>query len=389
MFWQIIPKFVLLMQPTITFNPNIITWAIQRAGYDFDEFADQKFPKIRAWLDQSKQPTVRQLEEFSHKVHIPFGYLFLNEPPLETTPIPFFRTGNTRTNKVSLNVYDTILLLQRRQEWLSEYLAAEGNQSLAFIGKYPIGADPKIVAADMRQELGLSEDWAMQHPTWERAKSYLHQQIEELGVIISLNGVVNNNNTRKISVEECRGFVLVDPIAPFMFVNNNDGKAAQMFTIAHELAHIWLGQSAGFDFRQMMPADDPLEKTCNQIAAEFLVPEAHFLDIWPKTTDFRKISHIFKVSPIVAARRALDLGCINKPTFFAYYNAYQQSFIQKRQNISGGGDFYATQKSRLGLPFVGHLNQALKEGKILYRDAYRLTSLKSNSYQNFIQHQSL
>lgn len=87
------------------------------------------------------------------------------------------------------------------------------------------------------------------------------------------NGVVENNSHRKISVYECRGFVLVDEMAPFMFINNADWKSAQMFSIVHELAHIWTGHSAGFDFRRLQPADDPIEKLCDQIAAEFLVPE--------------------------------------------------------------------------------------------------------------------
>ncbi len=55
-----------------------------------------------------------------------------------------------------------------------------------------------------------------------------------------------------------------------MFINNSDGKAAQMFTISHELAHIWTGHSAGFDFRELLPANDPVELLCDKVAAEFL-----------------------------------------------------------------------------------------------------------------------
>lgn len=367
----------------VNVSPNMITWAIGRAGYDLDEFIATKYPKVQDWLDDKKKPTVRQLEEFSHKVHLPFGYLFLQEPPVEKLPIPFFRTGKAPAEKVSLNVYDTILLLQKRQEWVAEYLKDAGFAPLGFVGKYDAQSNPLEIVADMRQTLGLEENWASRFPNWEQAKAHLAGCIEETGVIISFNSVVENNNHRKIEVEECRGFVLVDKMAPFMFVNAGDGKAAQMFTLAHELAHIWTGQSAGFDFRQMLPANDPIELLCDKVAAEFLAPAAAFNREWEKKADIQAIARRFKVSPIVAGRRALDLGKIGKGQFFKFYNDYVKKIRLQKKSQSGGGDFYATQKSRLSLRFMAHLNQALKEDKILYRDAYKLTGLRGDTFQNF------
>lgn len=92
--------------------------------------------------------------------------------------------------------------------------------------------------------------------------------IEDKGIITVFNGIVENNTSRPIPVDECRGFVW-DEMAPFMFINNADWKSAQMFTIVHELAHIWTGHSAGFDFRKLQPADDPIEILCDKVAAEF------------------------------------------------------------------------------------------------------------------------
>ena len=97
------------MENRVDINNNNITWAIARAGYDLDEFIATKFPKVQEWLDNTKKPTVKQLEDFSNKVHLPFGYLFLAEPPLERLPIPFFRTGKQPATHISLNVYDTII----------------------------------------------------------------------------------------------------------------------------------------------------------------------------------------------------------------------------------------------------------------------------------------
>ncbi len=370
------------MRTEVNINSNMFTWAIARAGYDLSDFA-LKFPKIRDWLDQKKKPTVKQLEAFSKKVHLPFGYLFLPEPPKENLPIPFFRTNNGGKSNVSVNVYDTILLMQQRQDWLKEYLMENDFQPLPFVGKFRNSRDYTEIVDDIRNTLGLNNEWASSFKTWQEALEHLAQKIEDIGITIVFNGVVENNTSRLISVDECRGFVLVDPIAPFMFINNSDGKAAQLFTIIHELAHIWTGHSAGFDFRQLLPANDPIELLCDKVSAEFLVPAESFVGVWKTRPGIANTARYFKVSEIVIARRALDLGYLTKPEFFTFYNEYSNREFFKKENQSDGGNFYATAKKRIGLTFAAHINQAVKSGKLLYRDAYKLTSLKGDTYQTF------
>jgi Zn-dependent peptidase ImmA (M78 family) len=207
--------------------------------------------------------------------------------------------------------------------------------------------------------------------------------IEDKGIITVFNGVVENNGFRKIPVDECRGFVLVNEMAPFMFINNADWKSAQMFTIVHELAHIWTGHSAGFDFRKLQPADNPIEILCDKVAAEFLVPENSFNEVWDYNPTIRYASRYFKVSEIVIARRALDTGKLTRQQFFAFYEEYSNREFAKKELQSSGGDFYATTKKRLSLTFASHINNAVKSGNLLYRDAYKLTSLKGDTFQNF------
>lgn len=388
--WQRLEKhtkthiIVPVMSQHIHIQPKMLTWAIRRAGFELDDFAD-RYPKVLDWLNSVKQPTVRQLEEFSHKVYLPFGYLFLPEPPIETLPFTFFRTGRVATDQVSLNVQETVRLLKYRQDWLSEYLKETGEEPLPFVGKFGLQHAPEEIAADIRATLKLSPDWASHFPNWSLAKAHLAQQIEELGIVISFNGVVENNNKRKIDPQECRGFVLADEYAPFLFVNNNDSKAAQMFTMAHELAHVWTGQSAGFDSRMMLPADDPMEKLCDSTAAELLVPSLDFRFFWKKIPKISAAARHFKVSEIVAARRALDLGLIDREFFFGFYNNFMSRHFEKKSNTSDGGDFYKTQKVRLGMPFLSRLNHALKSGKLLHSDAYQLTGLKGDTFRNLTQ----
>jgi len=226
--------------------------------------------------------------------------------------------------------------------------------------------------------------WASQFPTWEKALEFLTTKIEDIGIITIFNSVVENNTNRKLNVEDCRGFVLVDDLSPFMFINAADGKAAQMFTIVHELAHIWTGQSAGFDFRQLTPADEPIELLCDKVAAELLVPKEPFIVEWSHNPNIKYLSQVFKVSPIVIARRALDLGLIEKAQFFQFYNSYIEELRLKKEKQSGGGDFYATAKKRISLTFASHVNNAVKSNQLLYRDANKLTGLKGDTYQKFL-----
>jgi Zn-dependent peptidase ImmA (M78 family) len=370
------------MRTEINVDANMLTWAVARAGYDLAEFTE-KVPNLEKWLNGEKNPTVKQLESFSKKVHLPFGYLFLPEPPVENIPIPFFRTNGSQTEKVSLNVYDTILLMQQRQDWLRDYLKDNEFDILPFVGKYNGANNVSAIVNDIRRTLELTENWASQLGTWEEAQNHLVQRIEDKGIITVFNGVVENNGYRKIPVDECRGFVLVDDIAPFMFINNADSKSAQMFTIVHELAHIWTGHSAGFDFRKLQPADDPIEILCDKVAAEFLVPKIAFNAKWNVNPNIRSASRYFKVSEIVIARRALDTGKLTKSEFFEFYNEYINREFIKKENQPSGGNFYATTRKRLSVTFAAHINNAVKTGQLLYRDAYKLTSLKGDTFQTF------
>jgi Zn-dependent peptidase ImmA (M78 family) len=155
----------------------------------------------------------------------------------------------------------------------------------------------------------------------------LYNNIEAAGILVAVSGIVGNNTRRKLDPIEFRGFVLVDDYAPLVFVNGADGKAAQMFTLAHELAHIWFGSSAAFDLRELQPANNETEEACNRVAAEFLVPARQLRDFWPSIKQdperFQSIARNFKVSEIVAARRAIDLGLISRNEFLDFYRNYQ------------------------------------------------------------------
>ncbi len=372
------------MPTTLNIKPELLQWAISRAGYRYEEFFD-KFPRAQGWLEEEKRPTLPQLRDFAKKAHVPFGYLFLQEPPEETLPIPFFRTIGGETDRVGVNLRDTILNLQQRQEWIRETLVEQGEEPLAFIGRFTSQDDIEAVVQDIRKTLGLENNWAARLPNWEKALQHLAEKTEEAGIFIIFNSVVDNNTHRPIAVEECRGFVMCDEIAPFMFVNSADSKSAQMFTIVHELAHLWIGESAGFDFRQLQPFQNEVELYCDAVAAEFLVPAKDFENQWKETQDFEELAKFFKVSQIVIGRRALDTGKISRDKFFEFYNDHIAKYRQRKEDQGSGGNFYATLRRRLNARFFESVHRAVKENKLLYKHAYELTGLKGDTYQTVVK----
>jgi Zn-dependent peptidase ImmA (M78 family) len=316
---------------------------------------------------------------------VPFGYMFLSNPPVEKIPIPFFRSAQkASTDKVSLNVYHTIQIIQNRQEWLTDYLKELDFPVLDFVGKYTVNSNYKTIVNDIRETLQIEPNWASRLQSRDIALNYLTEKIEETGIIVTFNGIVGANTHRPIDVEECRGFTLVNKQVPFMFINAADAKAAQLFTFMHELAHIWLGESAGFDNKDLLPANNPIEILCDKIAAELLVPEDSFQEEWRISQNFKDLSNFFKVSQIVIARRALDKNFISRNTFFDFYENYMIDYKKKKVGQKDGGNYYATTRKRVSVRFAGFVDSAVKDDKLLYRDAYRLTGLKGDTYDKFM-----
>src|SRR6185369_16476596 len=259
--------------------------------------------------------------------HTPEGFLYLNEPPDDRLPIPDFRTlGDESVKPPSPDLLDTIQIMQRRQMWMRDFLIEEAQSHLEFVGSATLNSNVQTVASDMRKTLGVAGGWANKESTWTDALIHLRQKIEAAGILIVINGVVGNNNYRKLDPNEFRGFVLSDKFAPLVFINGADFKAAQMFTIAHEVAHLWINREGVSNLEAMQPPPIRVEQWCNEVAAEFLVPAAEVSEAWEydrkSKEPYQALATRFKVSTIVAARRVLDLGLISKKQFFEFYDTY-------------------------------------------------------------------
>jgi Zn-dependent peptidase ImmA (M78 family) len=367
-------------------QPELLRWALERSGRS-EESARTKFPKFPKWLDGTRPATVRQLETFANWTRTPLGFLMLDSPPEDRLSIPDFRTTGGRTLRPSPDLLETVQAMQRRQEWMQEFLIEEGHEPLGFVGEANIQDSPKDVAQSMRNALGLSDQWARKETSWTAALRLLRQAIEAADIMVVINGVVGNNTHRRLDVNEFRGFALTARVAPLIFVNGQDAKCAQMFTLAHELAHLWIGAEGVSNFDRLQPVGADVEIFCNRVAAEFLVPIQEFETEWQVVaTDldrFDRLARTFKVSALVAARRALDLRYITREEFFTFYDHQIQTSLNRRKK-SSGGDFWKTQGVRIGDMFGSAVAHAVWAGKLLYRDAYKLTGLRGKTFDNYI-----
>ena len=377
----------------IAVKENILRWAVGRSNLT-EEKLEQNFPKFLQWMEGKTQPTLRQLEKLAKATSTPFGYFFLIEPPEVSLSIPHFRTiADGPVFRPSPDLLETAQAMERRQAWMREYLVEQGEDPLPFVRSAGLGDDPRSVANKIRSALKLEKGWAARNRTWEDALRQLRDVMEEAGIFVIVNGVVGNNTHHKLEPNEFRGFVMVDEYAPLVFVNGADFKAAKMFTLAHELTHIWFGSSAAFDLRKVQPADDPTEQACNRVAAEFLVPEDELRKKWPSVHQqlepFQALAHHFKVSEVVAARRALDMQLITKKQFFDFYAECEEDERRKAKIKPDGGKFYDNQNNRVSQRFARMVIRAVKEGKLLYREAYRLTDLYGKTFDKYASHLSL
>lgn len=358
----------------VAVNPDLLRWARERARLDPDVLM-QRFPKLQEWEAAEVRPTLRQLESFARATHVPIGFFFLDEPPREVLPIPDFRTMGTReVTRPSPNLLDTIYLCQERQSWYRDFAAVGRHDHLAFVGSLTTAADPVEAAAAMRGALGFDLEARRACPTWIEALRQFVDQADRLGVLVMASGIVGSNTHRGLDPEEFRGFALSDPIAPLVFVNGADTKAAQMFTLAHELAHLWLGSSALSDATVGSEPTQEVERWCNVVAAELLVPLAALRGVLIRGESLddalARLARHFKVSTLVILRRMKDCGWLDLDAFRRAYSAEVARLIGLTRG--SGGDFYRTTVSRIGRRFCRALIESTLEGNTLYRDAFRM-----------------
>lgn len=365
---------------------QVLKWARQRRNISEADVAKRlgtSPDKVRSWEAESgdTHPTFRQAQNIAGVLNVPLGYLFLSEPPSLTTELPDLRTvSGAPVQNPSPDFLDQLFDVLRKQEWFSEFRESQEAEPVAFIGRYSLDTPPGVIAEDIRNVIGIDGEMRRRAGSWEAFLTAFVRRAEAAGVLVFRSGVVSGNTHRPLSVEEFRGFALSDEFAPAIFINSKDYKVAQTFTIAHELAHLWIGQSGVSNLNYALPPGQQInhiDRFCDKIAAEVLVPEADFLNRWDTSTEthdnVQALSRHYRVSRFVILRRAFETELVAQSEFDALYNNYRDDY---HEPSGDGGDFYNLFFARNSTSLTFALLSATAEGQVSRLDAARLLNVR-------------
>ena len=366
-------------------TPELLRWARERSHLNPHRAANKikvSPERLMSWEKGEARPSFAKARELAQKFNVPFGYLFLSSPPKEEPVIPDLRTvSHTEYQPLSTVFLDLLNDIIIKQQWYRDYIRDEGKNPVKFMGRFSIQDNAEVVAEDIRKRLNLTEEHRKKAKNWSEFFVSLIHNVESLDIIVLRSGIVGSNTHRKLSVQEFRGFAISDDYAPLIFINGRDSVAAKIFTLAHEIAHIWIGESG---ISNVYPDDITFENNkrvetfCNNVAAEMLVPQKQFMDYWQAGNSIDNnigvLAHHFRVSTIVVLHRAYDLHRIDQQEFQTYYHIETEK--QKPPTQGRGGDFYPTLYARNGKQLTQSIISATLEGRLLYRDAARMLGVK-------------
>ena len=362
----------------ISIRPAMWRWACERAGTNAAALAD-KFPKLSDWMDGASSPTIRQARDFAKSVHLPFMYLLLSKPIKEEVPIADFRrVGNRQAAKPSLDLLDTIRACKQRQAWYSDRLAEDGAEPLDFVGSLTVDMDVIAAAETIRKRL----EWEPAEQNRRNTFEAFREKAESAGILVMVDSTVGSNSHRLLSVQEFRGFALADDhMAPLVFINGRDAPAARLFTLAHEITHVFLGSSGISAVKMNSRLEPGLEGWCNRVAAEILVPTASLRGLLPTTRPsdlgelVAELSKKFHVSKMVILLRLRGEKWLSASDFDCLWA--QEKAAAARRSGGGGVDYYRTQVSRVSPTFATEMVRCVLEGRESYTSAFRMLGVKN------------
>lgn len=377
-----------MSHPQAQINPEVLRWARGRMGMDIGAAAvaaGVKPEQLERWETGDDLPTFRQAQNIAQALHAPFGFFFLPQAPVEAPLLPDLRTvGGRPVGRPSVDLLETVKQALQRQAWYVEYQQEQGTAPLPFVGKFALGASPQDVAKDIRAVLGVELENGQRK--WDEYQRALIQGAEKAGVLVMRSGMVGNNTHRKLDVSEFRGFAISQAVAPVVFINSADAPTARLFTLMHELAHIWFG-SSGISNGETGNARQE-EIACNAVAGEFLAPAVVFRPLWAGgEADLRirlaELAQRFHVSQLVVARRALDLGLMDREVYNNFYLAELERF--RNAESKGGGSFYRNAVSKNSERFAKAVTAEALSGRLLLRDAGKLLGVQPAKIRQFAE----
>jgi len=364
----------------------VLQWARERARIKRDEVArrlNEPEESVVQWERGKDRPTLHQAEKLADLLRIPFGYLFLTAPPVEKLPLPDFRTVRGAEPIPSADLIDVVNDVLVKQEWYRGFLLEEGARKLPFVGRFSTRDPITTVAADIRETLRINTAMRQECSTPTDFLRTIVKSAEASGIVVMRCGIVSGNPRRALSVKDFRGFAISDPIAPIVFINARDWPAAKVFTVAHELVHIWIAESGISNISLKEPVSvgsHAIERFCNQTAAEILIPESELRETWAEDRSLESnidtIAHAFKVSVLVVILRTFEANLITRRQYQEYYDREAEKYESTiRAKKKPGGHFERNVIARNSETITSAAIFSAVEGRVLYRDAARLLNI--------------
>ncbi len=367
-------------------TPKILTWAIDRQALSREKIASTlkvKPEQIEAWEHDTPVPTPK-LERLSVLLAVPYGFFYLDDPPTFDLPVPDMRSMDSsyRPTPNFLELLNDALV---KRDWYRDYLLEQDAPALSFVGRFTISDPVPVVAADIRAELTLDtarngiynlDDYSLA----------LAKRAEAKRILVIRTGFVGNSTRRAIGAKEVQGFALSDPLAPMVFINTSDYKAPQVFTWAHEMAHLWVGNSAIDKPNDGESSSNTVESFCNAVATEVLVPASEFVSAWKFASGGDRVEAMarrFWVSAFVVIRRAKELGVIGFTEAEAL-RAVAANKITAKKKQDGGLGYYKTAVARVGHLFTDAVAAEFAQGNIVLTHASRLLNMKAYTAAKFL-----
>lgn len=368
----------------VDIEPSVLDWALRRTGLS-DEKLRATFPKVNDWRSGEERPTLNQAKELAKKARIPFGRLLLQAPSGEETDLPDFRTvKNERLDGLSPDLQEVIHSAEGRLGWYSDYAEEVGIPGPEILRSAQDSTSPSLAARQARIALGLDETSPIAGP--ERVTTLTHH-MEDIGILVSRNAIVGNSTQRHLSIDEFRGFTLIDGEYCLVFVNTSDAKTAQLFSLAHELGHVALAKAGISDHSDHLRVG----RWCNEFAAAFIAPETAVKERYNKKCSLldnvTSLASVFGISREAMLLRLKDIFLIEQQEFDEVMRLVRVRKEKKATQEGGGGpSFHVLVRSRVGGRFFETITFAAKSGQIPERDAARLLGAASyKSFENLVK----
>ena len=297
-------------------TPEIITWARDRLKWNHEKLAKRVGVNVRtliAWETGDKRPTQRQASKLADKLYVPLGYLWLSAPPALEVPIPDLRTvSDVMAQPPSADFIDVLYDARRKQQWYREYLQSEGARPLPFVGRFPLKVDPGVndVADDMRAAIGI-DDARQEAKTHPQFLSFLAENAGKVGILVLQSGKVGSNTRRKLNVDEFRGFALIDDLHRWF---SSTALTILLLGYLHwRMSLLTCGlEKAEYPTQPLsawfLQEDNRINRFCNQVAAELLMPAADFTSEWQQgktieenITAMTRLYHVSRTAVLIRA----------------------------------------------------------------------------------------